>query len=511
MLCETRPSYARVLHVTAGAKAIVPEDRVFDEKAVTVPALKPKWLQRNLTEMAIGKEFVRIFPDVRSARSTQQNGYSVEEYIELVYGEGPEAGTWEGCAHNLEGLGFTTGTDESGKTTLDIVLSSWSTRKRKSAQVATSGDSEPPKRECSRRETASDRAFAASLMHWPRCLDTGTFFTLNPEKHCSQSLKAREWNMRICELAYRTCVRMVCNASGDDPFVQTMTSADYRRKLQRLVTLWATMHNNSACSGSEMCYVVYAELSTQRLGIPPPPKARELSFCRRQRIGISHMDGTSRMELRLHHFHAPTCMCECHCQTFPALIVMPFLLHAQTDTCLPPPSRIACRDIMAMATTMSMVQGMKPLALPSPSTSPNDTAASVALLTYPHPHPPLTSQVPSGHPHNELAMEDLPWLGADDACDDNPDHPDRDEFSLDDVFATHEQGDTRQPKTASIRKLSDGGSNHLPAPRRPPATVGEDGKKRERNKTADVSSLHNKDTTRTPRNTKGKMPSRYNP
>lgn len=136
MLSETRPSYARVLQVTAGEKAHVPEDGVFDEKVVTAPALKRAWLERNLSEMAVGKELMGVFPDVRSAVSSRQAGYCVAKFIELVYGGGPEVEPWEKCAHHLDALGFMTGTKKIGKTTLDIVLSCRSTRKRKSVELS---------------------------------------------------------------------------------------------------------------------------------------------------------------------------------------------------------------------------------------------------------------------------------------------------------------------------------------------------------------------------------------
>jgi hypothetical protein len=157
---------------------------------------------------------------------------------------------------------------------------------------------------------------------------------------------------------------------------------------------------------------------------------------------------------------------------------------------------------MAMATTTSMVEGMTPLALPSPSPSPISTFnsssaedgvvvqpvhAGIPVITYPHPYPPLTVEATLGHPPG-LEMEDLGWLG-DDACDDP--RPNRVAVSMDDVFHPdgravrgHGKRDTTQPKT--IAGLSDGGSNDFASDMA--AHIGP--KTHARNKTADVAALH---------------------
>ena len=80
------------------------------------------------------------------------------------------------------------------------------------------------------------RSYEAAFGHWQRDLTTGVMYTMQPSQHCSSEMKAKDWNVGICEIAYRTTFKKMCEQmlgeeqESHEP--RPDTPADFRRKLQ---------------------------------------------------------------------------------------------------------------------------------------------------------------------------------------------------------------------------------------------------------------------------------------
>ena len=210
----------------------------FEDDGRVVMATVRETLLTQLHRIAKAASNAEVFPSCEQAADEKRMGLPISDFVDLFFGV-PSDKPWSDTQAVLTCLGFRI-TDDAGvghgtQKTIDIVLRVPTLRK---------GLADPDGRDCAEGalqtqqakslKAVNKRAYEVAMGHWQRDLETGTLFTLNPKKHCSKEMKAKEWNVGICEIAYRSTFKRL----AEDMFTAAGPQAcpdppnEFRRKLQ---------------------------------------------------------------------------------------------------------------------------------------------------------------------------------------------------------------------------------------------------------------------------------------
>ena len=233
---EERPPVARVLLLT-GKKSRTQKCKTVED-GKHVPALNRDLMQSQLDRLCGAEQGVEIYASVKDAQDDKNTGMTIPDFLKLAFGGVTAQRAWPESGFDLRQLGYTTSTTDDGMQVLNMVIVCPPALKRK-RQDMSNGQQAQVNPSSQDAGDMNARAFQISLKHWPRCIETGLLYTFNPEKFCPKELKGEEWNVRICELSYRTAFKKLLELrqttqGGELPFaLQPYTHTQYRRRLQR--------------------------------------------------------------------------------------------------------------------------------------------------------------------------------------------------------------------------------------------------------------------------------------